>query len=165
MAQSLDSFARAVDAVRPDLLLVIGDRFEMHSAAAAASPFALPVAHIHGGEESEGAVDNMYRHSMTKLSHLHFCATPLSARRIVQMGETPENVHATGAPALDGIASMPLLSRAELQQRLNFPAEPYILATYHPETLNPKGTMADFEALLAALAEARRAGGVFARKR
>jgi UDP-hydrolysing UDP-N-acetyl-D-glucosamine 2-epimerase len=151
MAQSLDSFARAYDAAKPDLVLAIGDRFEMHAAVAAASPFALPVAHIHGGEESEGAIDNMYRHSMSKMSHLHFCSTELSAQRLLQMGEAPENVHVTGAPALDGIAAMTLLTRDELSQKHNFPSEPFILATYHPETLSPESTRADFEALLAAL--------------
>jgi UDP-hydrolysing UDP-N-acetyl-D-glucosamine 2-epimerase len=160
MAQSLESFARAYESAKPDLVLTIGDRFEMHAAVAAASPFALPVAHIHGGEESEGAIDNLYRHSMTKMSHLHFCSTELSARRLLQMGEAPENVHVTGAPALDGISAMKLLTRNELTQMHNFPVEPYILATFHPETLSPGRTLADFGALLAAL-EALRAHVVF----
>ena len=151
MAQSLDSFAKAYEAVKPDILLAIGDRFEMHSAVAAASPFTLPVAHIHGGEESEGAVDNMYRHSMSKMSHLHFCSTELSAQRLRQMGEAPENIHVTGAPALDGIAAMTLLTREELSAKHNFPAEPYLLTTYHPETLSPQRTLSDFDSLLAAL--------------
>lgn len=151
MGESLTAFGEAIAAIKPDLVLSIGDRFEMFGAVAAASAFALPVAHIHGGEESEGAVDNMYRHAMSKMSHLHFCATPLSARRLVQMGEAREMVHVTGAPALDGIAELQLLSHAELTERFGFPAEPYILTTYHPETLQPDATYSDFEALLAAL--------------
>ncbi|WP_274626791.1 UDP-N-acetylglucosamine 2-epimerase [Arvimicrobium flavum] len=151
MGESLTAFGEAIDEIRPDMLLTIGDRFEMFAAAAAASPFALPVAHIHGGEETEGAVDNMYRHAMTKMAHVHFCATPLSARRIVQMGEAPENVHVTGAPSLDGISDIPLLSRQALSERFGFPEAPYILTTYHPETLQPDATASDFDALLAAL--------------
>jgi len=162
MAQSLDGFAAAIAEARPDILLAIGDRYEMFAAVAAASPMTIPVAHIHGGEESEGAVDNLYRHAMSKLSHVHFCATPLSRRRLIQMGEAPEDVHVTGAPALDGIADLPFLDRAELVGRFGFPEGDYVLTTYHPETLRPDATYADFEALLAAL-EACGLGVAFSR--
>jgi UDP-hydrolysing UDP-N-acetyl-D-glucosamine 2-epimerase len=162
MAAALATFAEAFGRTEPDIVLTLGDRFEMHAAVAAASPLGLPVAHIHGGEESEGAVDNMYRHSMTKLAHLHFCSTELSRKRILAMGEDPAQVHVTGAPALDGVSALPLLSQAELGERFGFPQEPYLLATYHPETLKASGGSEDFEAVLGAI-EASGMATVFSR--
>ena len=96
-------FAQAFGRRRPDILVVLGDRFEMYAAAVAALPFRIPVAHIHGGELSEGAIDDALRHSMTKLSHLHFVATEDYARRVVQLGEEPWRVHVVGALSLDNL--------------------------------------------------------------
>src|SRR5262249_61530568 len=93
-------FARAFAGRRPDLLVVLGDRFEMLAAAAAALPFALPVAHIHGGEVSEGAMDNQIRHAITKLAHLHFASAVEHAQRIARMGEEARRIHPVGGPGL-----------------------------------------------------------------
>lgn len=154
--------ARVLAEERPDILLVLGDRYEMHAIVVAASALRIPVAHIHGGEESEGAIDNLYRHSITKLSHLHFCATDLSSRRILAMGEEPWRVHVTGAPALDGIADLALDDRAALLARLGLTDAPFFMATFHPETLDVEGSLPAFEALVAALDE-RKVTTVFSR--
>lgn len=129
-------FARAFGRRRPDLLVVLGDRLEMLSAALAALPFTLPVAHLHGGEVTEGAVDEQVRHALTKLSHLHFPAAAPYAERILQMGEEAWRVHLCGAPGLDRLRRNATLSRAALTERLGLPlARPVLLVTFHPETL------------------------------
>ncbi len=131
-------FARAYASLRPDIVLTLGDRFEMHAAVVAAVPFGIPVAHIHGGETTEGAIDELYRHSITKMSHLHFVATDLYARRVVQMGEEPSRVVVSGAPSLDAMRSVALLDRAALETRYGFRLEPpIVLVTFHPETRRP----------------------------
>jgi UDP-N-acetylglucosamine 2-epimerase (non-hydrolysing)/GDP/UDP-N,N'-diacetylbacillosamine 2-epimerase (hydrolysing) len=145
-------FAQAFARSRPDLLLVLGDRFEMHAAALAALPFTIPVAHIHGGEITEGAIDDALRHSMTKMSHLHFVAAEAYARRLRQMGEEPWRITVSGAPGLDNLRDTPLQSRAELAREfgLDLPG-PFLLVTYHPVTLEYQDTAAQVTELLAAL--------------
>ena len=107
-------FAHSFGRSEPDFLVVLGDRFEMHAAALAAVPFNLPIAHIHGGELSYGAIDEVLRHSITKLSHLHFVATREYADRVVQMGEEPWRVVVSGAPGLDSILGVTPMTREEL---------------------------------------------------
>jgi UDP-hydrolysing UDP-N-acetyl-D-glucosamine 2-epimerase len=153
MARGITGFAEAFERLRPDIVLVLGDRMEMHAAALAALPLGIPVAHVHGGESSEGAYDESLRHSITKLSHLHFAATEEYARRIVQMGEEPWRVTVSGAPALDAIATLEPVPDDELDRRVGLPLdEPTLLVTYHPETLAPDTVRRDAEELLAALA-------------
>ena len=145
-------FARAYARHRPDILVVLGDRFEMLAAAVAALPFAFPVAHIHGGEVSEGAMDNQARHAITKLAHLHFASADVHARRIIGMGEEAWRVHTVGAPGLDRIRTMRLLSREELARALGLRAGArWIVVTFHPTTLEYQDTAAHVEELLAAL--------------
>lgn len=156
IARSMGAATRAVagvlEAEHPDLLMVLGDRYEMMAGALAAVPFGISVAHLHGGEETEGAMDNVLRHALTKISHLHFCATELSARRIRQMGEAPDRVIVSGAPALDSIASVPRLSRSELAERFGLPGTgEFALITYHPVTLDLEATDREIEALFDAL--------------
>ncbi len=130
----------------PDLLMVLGDRFEMHAVALAALPFRIPVAHIHGGEETEGAIDNSLRHSITKLSHLHFCATQLAAKRVRAMGEASNRVIVSGAPALDNLRDIKLLDRHALETRFGIPAkDDFYLVTFHPETLDPEASLRTLE--------------------
>jgi UDP-hydrolysing UDP-N-acetyl-D-glucosamine 2-epimerase len=120
----------------PDVLVVLGDRFEMLSAALAALPFGLPVAHLHGGEVTEGAIDEQVRHAITKLAHLHFPAAEPYAARLRQMGEEPWRVHCCGAPGLDRLQAGGSLSRKEIGERLGRPlGRPTLLVTFHPETL------------------------------
>jgi UDP-hydrolysing UDP-N-acetyl-D-glucosamine 2-epimerase len=151
-AAGLAGFARAFARDRPDLLVVLGDRIEMLSAAAAALPLTIPVAHVHGGEVTEGAIDEQARHAITKLSHLHFAAAEPYARRILQMGEEPWRVHVSGAPGLDRLPRLAVLSRDELARRIGLPLQrPTLLVTFHPVTLEAAATATQVDALAAAL--------------
>ena len=150
--RGVEGFARAFARRRPDLLIVLGDRFEMLAAAVAALPFALPVAHIHGGEISEGAMDNQIRHAITKLAHLHFASAEPHARRIAQMGEEAWRIHTVGGPGIDRIATMEALTREALARELALPADrPWLLVTFHPVTLEYLDTACHVDELLAAL--------------
>ena len=137
---------------RPDIFVVLGDRFEMHSLALAALPFNIPVAHIHGGELSYGAIDDSLRHSITKLSHLHFVTTRTYADRVIQLGEEPWRVTVSGAPSLDNLRSMKLMSRVQLQRRFGVPdRDPLLLVTFHPITVGYEQAEFQLEQLLTAL--------------
>jgi UDP-hydrolysing UDP-N-acetyl-D-glucosamine 2-epimerase len=136
MGLGVIGFAESFARVRPDILVLLGDRFEMHAAALAALPFKIPVAHIHGGEITRGAIDDALRHSMTKLSHLHFVATEEYARRVIQLGEEPWRVLMTGGIGLDNVRSIAPMERAELEAVVGLSLdEPILLVTFHPVTL------------------------------
>lgn len=152
MGLTTQGFARAFARSRPDLLLVLGDRFEMHAAALAALPFTIPLVHIHGGELTAGAIDDALRHSLTKLSHLHFVATEAYAARVRQLGEEPWRVTVSGAPGLDALAGFVPLAAAELEARIGLPLDPApLLVTFHPVTLEPGQAGQQLTELLAAL--------------
>lgn len=145
-------FASAYARHQPDVLLVLGDRYEMHAAALAAVPFKIPIAHIHGGEVTAGAIDEAFRHAITKYSHWHFASNQEHADRIVQLGEAPWRVEVTGAPGLDNLHGMPLLSRDVLETRIGLPlAGGPLLVTYHPVTYQFESTAERFGELIAAL--------------
>ena len=147
-------FAQAYARERPDILVVLGDRFEMHAAAVAALPFNIPIAHIHGGESTEGAMDEQFRHSITKMSHLHFASTQMYADRLVQMGEEPWRVTVSGAPSLDNIQDMRLLTREELERQCALQlVDDTLLVTFHPVTLEYEDTETHVRELFAALRE------------
>lgn len=153
MGEAIARFGEAYAAVQPELLLTLGDRFEMHAAALAALPMRIPVAHIHGGELTFGAIDDALRHSMTKLSHLHFAATEESAARICQMGEEPWRVTVSGAPGLDNLRALELATLADFAKRRDLPfTQPPLLVTFHPVTLEHERTEWQMTELLAALA-------------
>lgn len=157
MGHVTQGFAESYARSRPDLLLILGDRFEMHAAAAAAVPFKIPMAHIHGGEVTQGAIDDCFRHGMTKMSHLHFVATEEYGRRVQQMGEEPWRITVSGAPALDNLTTIMLLSRQELEDRCGVRiGDGFLLATYHPVTLQFEETEGQTTEWLKALATARR---------
>lgn len=127
-----ESFAR----LRPDVLVLLGDRYEMLGAAQAAMIGRIPIAHIHGGEATEGLIDEAIRHAITKMSHLHFVAADDFRRRVIQLGEAPDRVWVVGATGLDNIARLPLLGRAALEAELGLSlSPPSLLVTYHPVTL------------------------------
>lgn len=156
MGRGVSAFSRAYSQWRPDLLVVLGDRFEMHAAALAALPHNIPVAHIHGGEITEGAIDDCLRHSMTKLSHLHFASTRQYARRIRQMGEESWRVKAVGAIGLDNLTQIRIPDRRELSRRLNWTVPPeFLLVTYHPVTLEAERVAVQGRQLLEALRRSR----------
>jgi UDP-hydrolysing UDP-N-acetyl-D-glucosamine 2-epimerase len=145
-------FARAYRAARPDVVVVIGDRFEMFAAAVAALPLNLPLAHVHGGELTLGAIDDALRHAITKLSHLHFVATDEYARRVIQMGEEPWRVVVSGAPALDRVAAFRPRAAADVERQFAIRLAPApLLVTMHPATLQPDRAVHDCEEMLAAI--------------
>jgi UDP-hydrolysing UDP-N-acetyl-D-glucosamine 2-epimerase len=153
MSLALAGFAGVFAQSRPDVLLVLGDRFEIFAAVAAAVPFNIPVAHIAGGEVTEGAIDDVLRHAITKMSHLHFVAAEPYRQRVIQMGEEAWRVHATGEPGLDHICDMTFQSRDQLEALVGMPlANAPLLVTFHPETLDPANTAARIAAVLSALA-------------
>jgi UDP-N-acetylglucosamine 2-epimerase (non-hydrolysing)/GDP/UDP-N,N'-diacetylbacillosamine 2-epimerase (hydrolysing) len=155
-ALAVSGFAAAFARRRPDLLVVLGDRLEMLAAATASLPFKIPVAHIHGGEATEGAIDDAVRHALTKMSHLHFAALEIYADRIIQMGESPWRVTVSGAPGLDHLVDFTPLSRAELQRACGVRvADGTVIVTYHPVTLEYEQTAWQMAELLAALREVR----------
>ncbi len=157
MGLGVMGFAQALAQINPDLLVILGDRFEMLSAAVAALPLGLPLAHLHGGELTLGAMDDAARHAMTKLSHLHFVSTREYARRVVQMGEEPWRVTVCGALSLDNLEGMELLDLSALGQELDLNLDPApLLVTYHPVTREPGQGPAQMAELLAALEQAGR---------
>ncbi|MFC2035010.1 UDP-N-acetylglucosamine 2-epimerase [Chloroflexota bacterium] len=147
-------FAQAYAHSHPDILLALGDRFEMHAAVVAALPFKIPVAHLHGGESTEGLIDEAIRHSITKMSHLHFVTTETYAQRVIHMGEEPWRVVVSGAPSLDNLNKVHLLSRKEIEKQFELDLNPpLLLITYHPVTLEYEQTETHIKELLAALEE------------
>uniref|UniRef100_A0A0Q9YZP1 GDP/UDP-N,N'-diacetylbacillosamine 2-epimerase (Hydrolyzing) n=1 Tax=Candidatus Berkiella aquae TaxID=295108 RepID=A0A0Q9YZP1_9GAMM len=145
-------FADAYARLQPDIIVLLGDRFEILAAAQAALIAKIPVAHIHGGELSFGAIDDAMRHSISKMSHLHFVACEDYRRRVIQLGENPERVFNTGAMVLDAMVDLPLLSKAQLSQALSVTfKQNNFLITYHPETLGRLSSKDAFAELLEAL--------------
>lgn len=129
---------------KPDILVLLGDRYELIPIAQTAMVFNVPIAHIHGGERTEGAIDDAVRHCITKMSHIHFASTEEYKNRIVQLGEDVKNVFNYGAPGLDNLYELNLLSLQELEKELNFTlTEKFFLVTYHPLTINEDGSNID----------------------
>lgn len=145
-------FADAYAELQPDAVIVLGDRFEIFAAVQAAYLSDLPVAHISGGEITEGALDDGIRHAISKLSRLHFVSTEVYRRRVIQLGETPDTVFNVGALGLDNLTRLPLLDRAELSLELGFDLSgDFLLVTYHPATLGDEAPCQGLLALLEAL--------------
>jgi len=156
MGQGTLGFGRVFSERRPDLLVVLGDRFEMHAAALAALPFRIPVAHVHGGELTAGAMDDALRHSITKLSHLHFVATDEYRRRVEQLGEEAWRITVSGAPSLDNIREIEIPTIEELERQVGMKLEPKpLLVTFHPETLASRTPGEQVAELLGALERLR----------
>jgi GDP/UDP-N,N'-diacetylbacillosamine 2-epimerase (hydrolysing) len=154
MGLGLIGFADALHDLSPDLIVVLGDRFEIFSAVSAALVARIPVAHLHGGEATEGLIDEAIRHSITKMSHLHFVAAEEYRRRVIQLGEQPEYVFLVGGLGIDNIKRLKLLDRAELEASLDFKlGQKNLLITFHPVTLETATAQDQLAELLAALAE------------
>lgn len=152
MGAGVSGFAKHFAKQRPDLLVVLGDRFEMFAAALAAVPFNIPILHLHGGELTEGAMDDRFRHGLTKMSHLHGVATEVYRQRVIQLGEEPWRVECCGALSLDNMLSVPRLSRAELEARFKLDLSiPPLLVTLHPTTSEYEQTAPQTDALMSAL--------------
>jgi UDP-N-acetylglucosamine 2-epimerase (non-hydrolysing)/GDP/UDP-N,N'-diacetylbacillosamine 2-epimerase (hydrolysing) len=145
-------FADALDRLKPDLLVLAGDRFEMLAAAQVALVSGIPIAHLSGGDTTEGAYDESIRHSLTKMAQLHFVTNELSGRRVRQMGENPARIFNVGTPQLEHLSRTPLLSREELEKALGFHfRKRNLLVTFHPATLERQSPAEQFSELLAAL--------------
>jgi len=146
------SFAESLKKAKPDILIILGDRFESFSAAVVAHIMRIPIAHIAGGELTAGAIDDAFRHSITKMSHLHFVSTEEYRKRVIQLGENPNRVYNVGALGLDNIKSMQLLSKVELEKKFRFKFGPKnLLVTFHPVTLDNNPSEKQFKELLRAL--------------
>ncbi len=154
MGLGMIGFADALSELSPDLIVVLGDRFEIFSAVSAALVARIPVAHLHGGELTEGAFDDAFRHSITKMSHLHFVAAEEYRERVIQLGEQPDRVLLVGGLGIDNIKSLKLLDRAALEASLDFKLGPKnLLITFHPVTLETATAAEQMAELLGALAE------------
>ncbi|WP_243439146.1 UDP-N-acetylglucosamine 2-epimerase [Fundidesulfovibrio soli] len=152
MGRALAGYGPALGRLAPDLLVVLGDRYEALCAAAAAVVMGVPVAHIAGGELTYGATDDAFRHAITKLSRLHFVSAEPYRKRVIQMGENPDTVFTVGDPGLDGLRPESLLTRAEVAKALDIGEEqPFLLVTFHPVTQEGHSSAAQCEALLDAL--------------
>lgn len=145
-------FADIFTRTEPDMVVLLGDRYETLAAATAAMVHRIPIAHIHGGELTEGAIDEAIRHAITKMSMLHFTATETYRNRVIQLGEQPDRVFCVGALGVENIKTQKLMSREELEESLGFSLDgPYIVVTFHPVTLENNTVKEQFENLLSAL--------------
>lgn len=152
MARVYEKFAPALAELKPDILVLLGDRYEIFGVAGVASIMQIPIAHIHGGETTQGAFDEAFRHSITKMSHIHFAATNEYANRIIQLGEEPGRVFNVGGPGIENIKKLNLLSKDEFERSINFKlAKKNILITFHPVTLENSSAREQFGEILKAL--------------
>jgi GDP/UDP-N,N'-diacetylbacillosamine 2-epimerase (hydrolysing) len=152
MGVALPGYSDALSELKPDLLVVLGDRYETLCVAVAAQISRIPVAHIHGGETTEGAVDESFRHAITKMSHVHFPACEVYRQRIIQLGENPDRVFNVGALGVENIRKIPLMDREALEASLGFPLDqPFFLVTFHPVTLEEATAGEQVDELFAAL--------------
>lgn len=149
MGVGMLGFADSLTSLKPDVLVILGDRYEMLALASSALIFNIPIVHIHGGEITEGAYDDAIRHSITKMSHIHFASTEEYKNRIIQLGEHPNNVYNVGAIGLDNVKNMQLLSREELEKELNIKFKKFnYQITFHPSTLDDELPEVQFRKLL-----------------
>lgn len=152
MGLSMIGFADVFNRINPDMIVVLGDRYEIFSAVSSALSFRIPVAHIHGGETTEGAIDESMRHSITKMSYLHFTSTEVYRNRVIQLGENPKRVFNVGAIGIESIKELKLLSKSELEKNINFKfGKQTALITFHPVTLENGTSKCQFQELLSAL--------------
>jgi GDP/UDP-N,N'-diacetylbacillosamine 2-epimerase (hydrolysing) len=162
MGLGMIGFADALNELQPDLIVVLGDRFEIFAAVSAALVARIPVGHLHGGESTEGAFDEALRHSITKMSHLHFVAAEPYRRRVIQLGEQPDRVFLVGGLGMDNIRRLQLLDRAALEASIDFKLAPKnLLITFHPVTLETATAASQMEELLAALSELKETALIF----
>lgn len=152
MGLGMISFSECFSELNPDLIVVLGDRYEIFAAVASAMVCRIPIAHIHGGEATEGSIDEAIRHSITKMSHIHFTATDEYRKRVIQLGEQPDRVFNTGTPGMDNIFKIELLEREDFEKSIDFELGEFnALVTYHPVTLENNTSSHQFSELLSAL--------------
>ena len=162
IALAISGFADALETLQPDLVVVLGDRTEILGAVIAAGMANIPIAHLHGGETTEGAYDEAIRHSITKFSHLHFTSTEAYRKRVIQLGEQPEMVFNVGAIGLDAVKKLKLLNKEEFENSIGFKLKKRnVLITYHPVTLEKEAPIQTFENILQALDQLSEIGLIF----
>ena len=162
MARVYEKFASALAELKPDILVLLGDRYEIFGVAGVASIMQIPIAHIHGGETTQGAFDEAFRHSITKMSHIHFAATNEYANRIIQLGEDSSRVFNVGGPGIENIKKLNLLNKDEFEKSIDFRlAKKNILITFHPVTLENSSAREQFNELLNALDELEETNFIF----
>lgn len=162
MAETLKSFTKILKKLSPELLIILGDRYEIFSAAIAAHISGITIAHIHGGEVTKASIDDAFRHSITKMSHIHFVVNKIYKKRVIQLGENPRNVHVVGGLGFDNIKRMNTHSQEYLEKNfnINFLKKIYLVC-FHPETLNKKSSIKQLNQLLSALYEIKDASLIF----
>lgn len=149
MGLAMISFSEVIERLKPDMVLVLGDRYEIFAICSVCSIFKVPIAHLHGGETTEGAFDECFRHSITKMSYLHFTSTNEYRNRVIQLGEQPNRVFNVGAIGIENIKNIKLLSKEELEESINFKLDNrYVLVTFHPVTLENNTSEKQFKNLL-----------------
>lgn len=154
IATALSGFADAYNTLKPDLVVVLGDRYEILAAATAALIERIPIAHLYGGEVTEGAYDDAIRHSITKMSHLHFTSTEAYRQRVIQMGEQPDRVFYIGALGVENVKRLSLMSKNEIEKEIDFTIDNNtILVTYHPVTLGNRTAKDDIDDFITVLEE------------
>lgn len=152
IGRGVSGFADAFDILQPDLLLILGDRYEMLAVASTALIYKIPIAHLHGGEITEGAFDDAIRHAITKMSHLHFTSTEAYRQRVIQLGEQPDRVFNVGALGVENVVKADFMTKGEIEQSLNFQlTDKCFLCTYHPVTLSNMSSETQILNLLRAL--------------
>lgn len=152
MGKGIIGFAHAYEQRKPDMIVLLGDRFEILAAAVAATVYRIPLAHIHGGELTEGAFDDAFRHAITKMSQLHFTSTETYRKRVIQLGEQPSRVFNVGALGMDAITNCSFFSRASLEKKLGFTfKKKNLLITFHPVTLDARASTKQCHTLLTVL--------------
>ena len=152
LSLAVEKISRNLNNLNPDLLILLGDRYETFAAAVSATILNIPIAHIHGGETTQGAFDESFRHSITKMSHFHFCSTKAYKKRIIQLGENPKNVFCVGALGIDNILSNKFLKIKQLEKEFSLPfSKKNIFITFHPVTLEKNSSLQYFKNLLRSL--------------
>ncbi len=152
MGVAVSRYGNALSTIQPDILVILGDRFESFCCAAAATVCRIPIAHIHGGESTVGAMDEAFRHSITKMAHLHFPCCDTYRQRIIQLGEAPDRVFDVGTLGVENIKKIQLMTKHELETSIDFKLDrPFFLVTFHPVTLENETAGEQFGQLLAAL--------------
>jgi GDP/UDP-N,N'-diacetylbacillosamine 2-epimerase (hydrolysing) len=162
MGVALSGYGEALERLNPDILIILGDRYESFCAAATAQTLRIPLAHIHGGETTEGAIDEAFRHSITKMAQIHFPSCDEYRNRIIQLGENPERVFNVGALAIENIRKLDLVEREQLSNDIGFDLNnPFFLVTFHPVTLENSTAGQQFDELVAALERFPEHGVIF----
>ena len=162
MAKCMLESSKIFKTLQPDLLIVLGDRYEILASTISAHLSGIPVAHIHGGEVTHGVIDDAFRHSITKMSHIHFVANAIYKKRIIQLGESPKNVYVVGGLGVDSISKTNLLIKNELEKKFNFKFnKKNFLVNFHPETLNKNLAKKQIRELLSAFSELKNTGLIF----